>query len=517
MVALLEAGGFDRNPLFRIPGLGFMVLRNPRYNWGFITEPNPGLDNRRTAWWAGKVLGGSSSLNGMLYTRGHSQGYDAWREMGCEGWGFEDNLPFFRRTESNERGESRLHGAAGPMKINRARSRLAINDAFLAATKEAGYPVVDDLNSDVVDGFGWLDVNIERGQRVSAATAYLRSARRRNNLDILTNAHATRIVIENHRAKGVEFVRRGATRTIRARHEVIVSAGAVKSPQLLMLSGIGPARELTKFGIPVMLDRPAVGAGLQNHTAYRLQYECSAPITAYQYLRPLGALKAGIEYLLMRGGGLGESVVSVGGFIRSAPSLAVPDIQVFLTATLFAKFAPGTQGLRALLPQRDGFSVFVYQGSPFSRGEVRLASSNPLAPPRIVSNALSDPRDLDILCTGVEKLRHVMTAPAIARYINAERQPGPGITTRAALESDIRARAETAFHPSGTCAMGSGPEAVVDVRLRVKGIAGLRVVDTSIMPAPLNSGLHGPALMIGEKAAALIKEDKNTAPGTRKY
>lgn len=503
-VALIEAGGPDNGPLLRIPGLGFLAARNEATNWWFLTEPMAELNGRPLRWLQGKLVGGSSSINGMIYNRGHSREYDAWRQMGCEGWSFEDVLPYFRKAETNFRGADEWHGGSGPMRIGPAEPRLTICEAFLKACGEAGFPILDDLNRDTVDGFAYYDVNIDKGRRISVATAYLKEAKRRPNFTLLTTRTASRLIIEKGRVRGVELMGPKGVETIRAEREIVLSCGGIKSPQLLMLSGIGPGDELSAHGIKTVVDSPNVGKNLQNHPSYSLQFTCSAPVTAYRFLRPDLAIKAAAEYLFGGRGTLGQTTFPTGGFFRTDPRLEIPDMQVVMFAALIPKPGPFTPRLIDMLPKRHGFSLTIYQGTPYSRGEVRLRSANPADAPMIFPNYLKDRRDVDILIKGIQRMREAMRQPAIRKFIEAEIQPGDHVTDDAALEADIRSTIGTSHHQSGTCAMGGQPTSVVDPQLRVRGVEGLRIADTSIMPVMPNAALHGPTIMIGEKAAAMI-------------
>jgi choline dehydrogenase len=503
-VVLIEAGGSDLSPFLRLPGLGFAAGAIGRYNWNFVTEPIAELADRRLTLLAGKVLGGSSSINGMIYTRGHSSEYDRWRELGCTGWGFEDVRPYFLKSESNVRGAGEWHGDAGPMRLRRADPRLPICDAFLAAAAAAGLPVVDDLNANHAEGLGWYDVNIDRGLRMSSARAFLPPARRRPNLSVVTGVQVTRIVLSGGRATGVEGVRGSERVAFGAQREVIVCAGAIKSPQLLMVSGIGPADELRRHGIDVVVDSPQVGSNLQNHPCYRPRFACSSPVTARNHVGAMPMLRAGLAYARSRSGPLAESFASAGGFFRSDPGLALADMQVVMLSALPPR---GGQRIRDLLPKEQGFALTVYQGSPYSRGRVALRSSSPLDAPLVHTGYFSDPRDLDVLAAGVQRMRDVMRQPAIARYISAAVVPRDTVRSRAELIDDIRREAATSYHQCGTCAMGPDDAAVLDVRLRVRGVAGLRVADASVAPRLPNAALHAVTLMIGEKAAAMILED----------
>jgi len=505
-IALIEAGGERLGLTTKVPGTAFVASSFRRRNWNFETEPVPALNGRRLSWFQGRILGGSSSINGMLYLRGHSLEYDQWAQRGCHGWSFEQVLPYFRKAETNTRGASEWHGDNGPIIVKPSRLDLPICDAFLAAAGEAGLPLVDDLNTDVAEGFGRIDTNIADGHRASTALAYAQPARRRGNLELLAEAVATRIIIEGGQARGVEILRRGARETIWAEHEVILCGGTVNSPQLLMLSGIGPADHLTSLGIPVVLDAPEVGRNLQNHPSYALRYACSQPVTAYKYLNPRAAVGVGLRYALTAGGPLAESYVATGGYMRSDPSLEVSDTIVIMIPALVMRGGVGFR-LADLFPERHGFTIMAGSGRPLSRGRILLRSADPTAHPRIFPEYFSEPDDLRALARSVLRLREMMRGSAIRDLIEAELAAGAIGYDEASIQQDIRARAATFFHPSGTCRMGSDPTAVVDPRLRVNGIQGLRVADASIMPAALNACTHAPTIMIGEKAAAMIGDE----------
>lgn len=505
-VVLLEAGGTNDSLLLRFPGLGFAAANNPRFNWGFKADAAPSMENRELTWLQGRVLGGSSSINGMIYTRGHSREYDIWRQMGCEGWAFDDVLPYFKRSEANERGAGLWHGGEGPVMVRRARPNLAISDAFLNAAAEDGFPILDDMNVDVVDGFGFYDINAGHGRRMSTATAYLEPAADRPNLSILTNALALKVTIEGAKASGVEVMVAGQRHSISAKREIILSGGAIKTPQILMLSGVGPANDLREHGVPVILDLANVGRNLQNHVCYRPQYLCSEPVSASRHLRPFNALAAAVRYGLYRTGPLAETYAVAGGYFRTDQGLEVPDAQVVLLSALGPTKAGGaTFRYRDLLPDQHGFGLTVYQGSPNSRGTVSLRSGSPVDQPRIQGNYFSDPRDMPVLLKAVNRMREMMRRPAIAKYIDRELMPGDTVGDDVALEVDIRRNGATAYHQCGTCAMGSTESSVVTPDLKVRGIDGLRIADTSIIPRIPNAALHAPAIMIGEKAAAMIK------------
>ena len=375
-IALIEAGRERLGLTTKVPGIAFIASTFARQNWNYQTEPVPALNGRRLSWFQGRILGGSSSINGMLYLRGHSLEYDQWAQRGCQGWSFDQVLPYFKKAETNSRGAGEWHGDDGPMAVKQSRLDLPICDAFLAAAGESGYPVVDDLNTDVVEGFGRIDTNIGNGRRTSAAVAFAQAGRRRGNLDLLSEAIAARIVIEKGRVKGVEIIRQGVRETVWAEREVILCGGTVNSPQLLMLSGVGPSAHLTSLGIPLVLDAPEVGRNLQNHPSYSLRYACSQPVTAYKYLNPAAAIGMGLRYALTGGGSLAESYVATGGYMRSDPSLAVSDTIVVMIPALVTRSGVGFR-LRDLFPERHGFTVLVGSGRPLSRGHIRAAQRRP--------------------------------------------------------------------------------------------------------------------------------------------
>ena len=505
-VILLEAGGKNNSLLLRVPGLGFAAANHPKYNWGFEAEPSPAMDNRKLIWLQGRVLGGSSSINGMIYTRGHSREYDIWRQMGCEGWGSNDVLPYFKRLESFEDSNSRELGKEGPVSIRKAKPDLEICDAFLQAARDEGYPILSDMNSEVTEGFGFYDINAGTGRRMSAATSYLEPISKRRNLMVIPHAQVVKILIENNSANGVEFFWKGKFRQLFAGKEVVLSSGAIKTPQLLMLSGIGPENELEKFGIKVKLNSPKVGKTLQNHVCYRPQYLCSAPISSSKHLQPLNILKAGMKYVFDKSGPLAETYAVAGGFLKTDKTLEVPDAQVVLLSALGPTKTGGAgYKIRDLLPDEHGFGLTVYQGSPRSRGSVTLRSPDPFDQPLITSGYFSDPYDMEVLKTAVKKMRKMMKQPAISQFIKKELAPGEDIEDEKSLEKEIRRNGATAYHQCASCAMGPEDDSVLNEKLQVRGIDKLRIADASVMPRIPNAALHAPSMMIGEKAAALIK------------
>ena len=509
-VVLLEAGLRDRSLLSRLPGLGFAIGAHPRFNWGFETEPVVSMENRNLVFLQGRMIGGSGSINGMIYTRGHSREYDIWRQMGCEGWASDDVLPYFKKSEGNSRGEGPWHGGAGPLKVRPARPELPICEAFLEAAAAFGFPVLEDLNQDTVDGFGYYDINVSRGRRMSTARSYLKPAEGRANLTVVPEALVLHLTVEKGRATGAAVAVRGRRQTIRAEREVVVSCGAVKTPQLLMLSGIGPADQMKRLDIPVRLDSPKVGQGLQNHVCYRPQYICNAPVTASGQAEPLNVLKAILRYALSRSGPFAESYAPAGGFFRTDPALETPDAQVVLLSALAPTNVSGSRfRIRDLLPKQHGFGMTIYQGSPHSRGAVSLRSADPMDAPKIDPGYFTDPRDMQVLLKAVGMMREMVRLPAISKFIDHEMTPGDHVRDEPALEADIRRNGTTAYHQCGSCAMGPEDDAVLDPQLRVRGIEGLRIADTLVMPRIPNAALHAPTIMIGEKAAAMIREDQS--------
>jgi choline dehydrogenase len=501
-VAVLEAGARDRSIWIHLPiGYG-KTMWHPRLNWCFETEPDPNMDNRRLYWPRGKTLGGSSSINGLIVTRGQREDYDLWRDLGNPGWGFADVLAYFVKLESNpDLSGDQLHGMCGPLHVSSIPCRHELIEAVIASAEKLGVPRTRDFNGASQEGVGYFQLTTKNGLRVSAAKAYLRPVRRRENLDIITKAHVTRILIEDGRVTGVIYRQGGRARRIRARQGVILSAGALQSPQLLMLSGIGPGRHLQTFGIPVRIDRPGVGANLQDHLQVRAIYKANRPITTNDALRsPWGRMRMGLEWILTRGGPLAIGINQGGLFTRVLPESKTPDVQ-FHIATLSADMAGGK------VHPFSGFTLSVCQLRPESRGYVKLASPNPLLPPAIHPNYLASETDRRCVVAGLAFARKLANTPPLANFIAAEYQPGPETQSDADLLAFARARGQTIFHPSGTCRMGSDSEAVVDPRLRVRGVDGLWVVDCSIMPTLVSGNTNVPAIMIGEKASDMILED----------
>jgi choline dehydrogenase len=500
-VLLLEAGGRDRNVWIHIP-LGYGKLFNDaRVNWLYSTEPEPDMANRTLIQPRGKVLGGSSSINGLLYIRGQRQDFDHWRQLGNAGWSFEDVLPFFRRSEDQERGADALHGSGGPLAVSNVSEPHPLCEAFIEAAQQAGFPRNDDFNGPSQEGAGYFQLTARNGRRCSAAVGYLREAKRRPNLKVVTDALATRILFSGRRATGVEYRVGDTTHVAHANGEVIVAGGAFNSPQLLQLSGLGPAALLQAHDIPVIADMPGVGADLQDHLQVRMQYRCTEPITMNDVINSWWhRMAAGLRYVLLRKGLLTIGAGYAGGFFRTRPDMETPDVQAH-----FIIFSGDSAG--AALHPFPGFIASICQLRPQSRGFVRIKSADPAMPPAIQPRYLSSAFDCDTVVAGMKLLRGIMRQPAMRRYIAEERVPKPDCVSDEDLLAYARATGSTVFHPTSTCRMGQDATAVVDERLRVRGIERLRVVDASIMPTVVSGNTNAAAVMIGEKGADMILRD----------
>jgi choline dehydrogenase-like flavoprotein len=500
-VLLLEAGPEDRYLWIHIPiGYG-KTMFHPRYNWGFYTDPDPNMNGRKLYWPRGRGLGGSSSINGLIYVRGQPEDYDHWAALGNEGWGWKDVLPAFIKMETNTRGANEYHGDSGPQWCSDIRAKHELMEAIIGAGEELGVPRNDDFNGARQEGVGYYQLTTRHGWRCSSATGYLRPARKRANLEVKTGAQATRILFEGTRAVGVEFRQDGQLRQVRAMRGVILSAGALQSPQLLQLSGVGPAELLRRFGLPVVANLPGVGENLQDHLQLRLIYKVSKPITTNDDLRSLsGRMRIGLEWLLFRKGPLAVGINQGGLFTRLMPEKASPDIQ-FHFATVSADVAGGAPH------PWSGCTFSVCQLRPESRGTVRIASTDPLAAPSMQPNYLSTETDQRYAVESLRYARRLAATQALRPYLAEEYRPGPKVQGDDELLDFARQYGQTIFHPSGTCKMGRDAMSVVDARLRVRGLAGLRVVDCSIMPTLVSGNTHAPAVMIAEKAAEMILAD----------
>ncbi len=507
-VLLLEAGARDRNPWIHIP-IGYAKLFcHPRLNWRFESEPEPALNNRRMYQPRGKVLGGTSSINGMIYMRGNHADYDEWRQRGCEGWDWDSVLPYFRKAEDQERGEDAYHGTGGPLRVSDQPYRWELARAMLEATIQAGVPPNPDFNGAQQEGAGWYQTTTNNRRRWSAAAAYLRPARNRPNLVVRTQAHATRILIENGRATGVEYTTPRGPHVASATGEVVVSGGVYGSPQLLQLSGLGPAELLARLGIAVVRDMPGVGANLQDHFNTYVTFRCARRVTLNELHRSAARkLVAGAQYALFRGGPMSGIGLYVGAFIRSDQRLERPDLQM----NMFAWSTLERTRAGVVSHPFPGFSFSPVHLRPDGRGSVRITSPDPSASPEIRFNFLRTDNDVQALIAGMRLARRIAAQPALRPYVVEETMPGPLVESDAALIDDIRARGVSNLHPVGTCRMGHEVNAVVDPRLRVHGVDGLRVADASIMPVIVAGNTNAPSIMIGEKAAAMILEDARAA------
>jgi choline dehydrogenase-like flavoprotein len=505
-VAILESGPPDTSVLIHCPAGLALLAKNGQANWAFDTVPQKGLNGRRGYQPRGKVLGGSSSVNAMVYMRGHPGDYDHWASLGNEGWSWADVLPWFKRSENNERGADAFHGAGGPLNVMDLVSPNRFGPVFVQAGVQAGFPANNDFNGADQEGVGMYQVTHRRGERFSAAKAYLAPALSRPNLEVITNAHTTRVLMEGKRAVGIEYVQRGTKHELRAALEVIVCAGTLQSPQVLMLSGIGPAAHLREHGIAVVHDSPGVGANLHDHPdvvqvvdAPHLKDLFGLSLTGI-----VRAIKGIYEWRDLRTGMLTTNFAEAGGFIKSSPQEPIADLQLhFVVGKLVDHGRKTTFG--------HGYSCHVCVLRPASRGSVKLASSDPLAPPLIDPNFLGERDDVERLVRGFKLMRNILSQPTLAGYRGRELAASAQAQSDEEIERFIRDRADTIYHPVGTCRMGPGESDVVDARLRVKGVTGLRVVDASVMPRIVGGNTNAPTIMIAEKAADMIKADAQGA------
>ena len=500
-VCLLEAGPADKSVLIHCPAGLAVLAQTGQANWAFQTVPQPGLNGRRGYQPRGKVLGGSSSVNAMIYTRGPREDYDGWAAEGNAGWGFDDLLPYFKRAEHNERGADALHGIGGPLNVMDLRSPNRFGPVFVEAARQAGFVENRDFNGPSQEGVGMYQVTHRAGERFSAAKAYLAPNRARPNLTVMTEAHTTRILMDGRRAAGVEVQMRGARTQIRARREVLLCAGALQSPQILMLSGIGPGAQLQQHGIGVLHDLPGVGANLHDHVDV-VQVVNAPQLTelfGLSFTGAFNAIQGMLEWRRSRSGMLTTNFAEAGGFIKSQPDEALPDLQLhFVIGKLIDHGRKPTVG--------HGYSCHVCLLRPKSRGSVQLASADPLAAPLIDPNFLAERDDLDRLVRGFKAMRRILEQPALSGYRGRELAASAGARTDAQIEHFIRGHADTIYHPVGSCRMGSSVNDVVDTRLRVHGMQSLRVVDASIMPSIIGGNTNAPVIAIAEKAAELIKQ-----------
>jgi len=508
-VLLLEAGGSDRSPWIQVPiGYG-RTFNDPRFNWMYTAQADPGLNNRTQFWPRGKVLGGSSSINAMVYVRGQPGDFDDWAAAGASGWAWKDVLRYFVMFEDHPWGPSPYHGVGGPVHVSDvADSVHPLCKTFLSACAEIGIPLTRDFNGPEPEGAGLWQVTIKDGVRVSTSNAYLKPARNRANLDVQLHALASRITFAGTRASGVEYLQDGATRTAVARAEVLVCGGAINSPQLLELSGIGDARRLQALGIPVVADSPAVGEGLQDHLGVSYFYRSRVPTLNDELAPWYGKVRAALRYAATRGGPLAMSVNQAGAFLRSRPGLARPNLHIYFNPASYSTTTIG--GSRRLLnpDPYPGFLLSFNTCRPLSRGSVHIASRDPAASPTIQPNSLSAAEDIADVFDGARVLRRIVAAPPLAAVTASEREPGSNVRGDEEVLADFRRRAGSVFHASCSCAIGSDARtSVLDPRLRVRGVSGLRVVDTSAFPNVTSGNTHAPTIMLAEKGAELILED----------
>ncbi|NEO77413.1 choline dehydrogenase [Moorena sp. SIO4G3] len=504
-VLLLEAGKPDRERSIHIP-IAFRALSRTEYDWSYYTQPQSNLNNRKLFWPRGKVLGGCSSINAMIYIRGHRWNYDHWHELGNKGWSFSEVLPYFKKAENQERGASEYHGTDGPLNVANLRYTNPLSQAFVEAATEIGLENTKDFNCPEPEGVGFYQVTQKNGKRHSTAVAYLKPCRHRANLTIRTGAQVTRLLLDGTRVTGVEYILDGGateieklTTTSGHQGEVILCGGAINSPQLLMLSGIGPADHLKALGIPVVVNLPGVGQNLQDHLWAGVVYECTQPITLE------GANTTGnlLKYLLFKRGPLTSNIAEAGGFVKTTPDLTKPDLQLH--------FAPVFLSRQNVKPMEGNyFTLFATLLHPQSRGYIRLSSPNPLVAPLIQPNYLTDQTDLQVLLTGIKLCRQILQASAFETFRGEELFPGTQVEQLDEIATYIRDSAGTLYHPVGTCKMGNDPMAVVNSRLQVHSIEGLRVVDASIMPTIVGGNTNAPTIMIAEKAADLLMAEEPT-------
>ncbi|OBQ69959.1 GMC family oxidoreductase [Mesorhizobium erdmanii] len=507
-VLVLEAGGSDRRFYVQMP-LGYgKTFFDPAVNWNYKTEADPGLAGNVDHWPRGKLLGGSSSINAMVWIRGAREDFDDWRDAGNPGWGYDDLLPAFKALEDNEAGADRWRGTGGPLHISETTNAVhPLTRRYLAAGQQAGLPLNPDFNGAAQEGVGTYQISTKNGRRMSAARAFLRPAMKRGNVRVETNALASKILFEGKRAVGVEYLQNGRTKTVRAGREIILSAGSINSPQLLQLSGVGPSALLQGLGIPVMHANENVGANLQDHVGINYTFKGKVP-TLNQILRPWwGKLLVGMQYILTRSGPLSLSMNHGGGFFRTDPAFSRPNMQLYFQA--FSTVIPRSGERPILTPDPwPGFSIGLSNCRPSSRGEIMIRSSNPLDYPKIVANAYSTNADVEEMLAAVKFVRKIASMPAMAEIIKEEVLPGPSIQSDADLITDFRKRSGTVYHPVSTCRMGPDPtRAVVDPRLKVHGIEGLRVIDASIFPDNITGNTNAASVMTGWKGAELVLED----------
>ena len=499
-VVLLEAGGEDTHRWIHIP-LGYgKTFADSSVNWCYEAEADPNINGRRIFWPRGKVLGGSSSINGMVYIRGQHEDFDLWRQFGNAGWSSTDVLPYFKRAQHQTRGASEFHSTGGPLCVSDTTEHHPICEAFIQGAMELGHPRNDDFNGEKQDGVGYHQTTTRNGKRCSTAVGYLHPVRNRPNLRVVTGALAEKILFDGRRATGVAFREYGMPRTVRAAREVILCGGAVNSPQLLLLSGVGPEDQLAQFGIPVVHALRGVGQSLQDHYSAPIKLKCRQPITVNDVMQSnLKKLKVGLQYYLFRTGPLTMAAGPAALFVRTRPELATPDVKISVAPFSSDKLQEG-------LHPWSGFALTVYQLRPESRGEIRLKSANPADPPAMIPNYLAIETDRRAIVEGLKIGRQILATAPMRQFVAEEYQPGARVTSDEQLLQHAKNTGGTVFHPTSTCKMGSDPMAVVDAELRVHGMQGLRVVDASIMPTVISGNTNAATIMIGEKAADMVRQ-----------
>jgi len=492
-VLLLEAGGPDRKQEIHIPA-AFNKLSKGECDWAYETEPQPHLHNRKVFWPRGKVLGGSSSINAMIYSRPHRHDHDRWRELGIDGWSYDDILPYYKKSEHNERWANEYHGQSGELNIADLRCVNPLTQKFVEAAQAAGIPFTEDFNGERQEGAGYFQVTQKNGKRHSAAAAFLKPVLGRPNLTAKTGAHVSRLLFEKKKAIGVEFLHEGKTEQVRAAREVILSGGTINSPQVLMLSGIGPADHLRDLNIPVIADLPGVGQNLQDHPLIGVEYQCNEPVSLYK----ADNLKNILNYLAFKKGPLTSNVGEAGAFIRTRTGLETPDIELIFAPTFYME-----SGLKN--PELHGFSIGIVLQHPESRGEVRLRSDYPFTAPEIQPNYFASESDMVATVEGIKTARQIFSQPMFDQLRGREWWPGEEVTNEDGMAEHVRRTSETLYHPVGTCRVGSDGLAVVDGKLRIHGLEGVRVVDASVIPYEMTGHPNAPVMAIAEKAAELIK------------
>lgn len=500
-VLLLEAGGKDTNPWIHIPIGYFKTMHNPKMDWCYMTEPCEGLGGRSIQWPRGKVLGGSSSINGLIYIRGQPEDYDHWRQLGNAGWAFEDVLPYFKKSEGNERGGDDIHGGDGPLKVSDSRAQRKLCDMFIDAAVAAGIARTDDLNGLKQDGIAYAQLTSHKGLRCSAAVAYLRPAQSRTNLSVETRAHVEKILFEGKRATGIRYFTPSGTKEVRAGREVILALGSIGSPQILMTSGVGPGQNLRGLGIDVVHGLEGVGGNLQDHLQIRMVYRINQPLSLNDEVRnPFRKAMMGVNWALRRRGPLTFAASPLSAFVKSDHTMATPDLQFFMQP--LSADSPG-EGLHKF----SAFSTSFCQLRPQSRGRIELKSADPHDYPAIHPNYLASESDRQAVISGMKVIRKIVSCEPLASLMEEELYPGDDVRSDEALLEAGWATSQTIYHPVGTCKMGSDAGAVVDQGLRVHGIEGLRVVDASIMPSVPSGNTNAPTIMIAEKASDMILEE----------